>query len=72
MDNRTDKPRQPCTKECQDRKVGCGATCEKWLAYEKAKFAYYEKKQLDYERAVIQTEAERKQKREYYRKRRRR
>ena len=35
--------KQPCTRECPDRKAGCHAKCEKWLEYEKARNAEYER-----------------------------
>ena len=35
--------KQPCTRECPDRKAGCHAKCEKWLKYEEARNAEYER-----------------------------
>ena len=29
----------PCKKDCPNRKGGCAAECQKWLAYEKKKHA---------------------------------
>ena len=36
------KPVPPCKKDCPDRYPGCGAKCEKWQAYTKARNAYYQ------------------------------
>jgi len=45
--------KQPCTRECPDRKAGCHAKCEKWLEYEKARNAEYEKaRNAEYERTA--------------------
>ena len=44
--------KQPCTKECPDRSAECHSKCDKWLEYEKARNAEYErtakKKQIAY------------------------
>lgn len=36
--------KQPCARDCPDRKAGCGTTCEKWQAYVKERDAEYEKR----------------------------
>lgn len=36
--------KQPCERDCPDRKAGCGATCEKWQAYVKERDAEYERR----------------------------
>lgn len=35
--------KQPCTKECPDRSAECHSKCDKWLEYEKARNAEYER-----------------------------
>ena len=42
-------PKQPCRKDCPDRKAGCAISCEKWAAYLKQREAYYEKRQKESE-----------------------
>ena len=34
----------PCKKDCPNRKGGCAAECQEWLAYEKKKYAEYERR----------------------------
>ena len=36
--------KQPCEKDCPDRKAGCGATCPKWEKYVKWRNAQYEER----------------------------
>ena len=36
--------KQPCERDCPDRKAGCGATCEKWKAYVEERNAQYEER----------------------------
>lgn len=33
--------KQPCVKDCPDRKGGCAVTCEKWAAYVKERDKRY-------------------------------
>lgn len=40
------EPKHPCDQKCPDRNAECHAHCEKWLAFEKEKFAYYEWKKV--------------------------
>ena len=45
--------KNPCYNEsthtdCPDRKPGCGATCEKWAEYVKARDAEYIRRHLQY------------------------
>lgn len=35
------KPKQPCSQDCPNRKAGCGAECEAWLAYVAERNAAY-------------------------------
>lgn len=39
----------PCTPDCQDRKVGCAIDCSKWAAYVQKRNADYVKR-LDAQR----------------------
>lgn len=43
------KPEPPCTRTCDRRAAGCGATCEAWKAYEKARDEFYIERQKEKE-----------------------
>lgn len=36
--------KQPCARDCPDRKAGCAATCEKWKTYVEERNAGYEER----------------------------
>lgn len=36
--------RQPCQKDCPDRRAKCSATCEKWLRYVEERNKRYEER----------------------------
>lgn len=37
------RPVPPCKKDCPERYAGCGAKCEKWQKYFKARNEFYKK-----------------------------
>lgn len=39
--------RQPCAKDCPDRKPGCVADCERWQAYIEQREEMYRQKRMD-------------------------
>lgn len=43
--------KQPCDRDCPDRKAGCGTNCEKWQAYVKERNEMYSErmKQRDFD-----------------------
>ena len=53
----------PCYK-CPDRKAECHSTCEKWLEYEKARNAEYERVAREKKMAFDLYEIERNRKRD--------
>lgn len=45
-------PKQPCSKDCPDRKAGCAINCEKWSTYLKEREVFYEKRLIESETNV--------------------
>ncbi len=43
--------KQPCPRDCPDRKAGCGTNCEKWQKYVKERNAKYEAEQHNHDYA---------------------
>lgn len=41
---RTERPVNPCGRDCPDRTVGCAAGCEKWAAYTQKRAQDYERR----------------------------
>lgn len=54
--------KMPCKRDCPDRKAECHAKCEKWLEYEKARNAEYERvaKIKELNRTLYEIERDRK------------
>ena len=42
--------KQPCKRDCPDRRAGCGATCPEWEKYVKWRNAEYEKRREMWEK----------------------
>ena len=40
------RPKQPCSRDCPSREIGCHGRCERYLAYEAEKKAFYAEKRL--------------------------
>jgi|GEM_PF-2936915 len=51
--------KQPCTRECPDRSAECHSKCDKWLEYEKARNAEYERVKKEKQIAYTLYEIER-------------
>ncbi len=39
-------PKQPCAKDCPDRKTACAVDCPKWKAYVEERNKAYEKRRI--------------------------
>ena len=39
--------KQPCARDCPDRKAGCATTCEKWKSYVEERNAGYEERKYN-------------------------
>ena len=46
----------PCTKDCPDRSRTCHGECERYQAFEKEKFAEYERREMEYRSKVTYSE----------------
>jgi len=56
--------KQPCQKNCPNRNAECHTKCEKWLVYEKARNAEYERIGKEKSKDRVQDEMERDRKRD--------
>lgn len=48
-----DHPVPPCGKDCPDRAVGCGITCERWKDYERKRADFYAEKTAKSDAAAV-------------------
>lgn len=48
MDNFVKRPKSPCPKKCENRKVGCRTECYAWIKYEKELEIYRQYKTVQY------------------------